>query len=245
MYPSRYIIRFDDITPGMAWSKFLPLKKELEGLGVKSILGVVPECLDESLAIEAVDDNFFDYIRRWQGYGDAILQHGTHHLYKTTSSGILKINNNSEFAGCSYKEQYQLLKKGKNILESEECWQPYFMAPSHSFDKNTLKALSELGFAAISDGYGFFPYKLLNIVLVPQLFSKPFRLLPGISTICIHINNMSDSEIKKLLVFVSKHKDRFVDFKNITNDKVLTNNFSLSRIVSESIIRMLRLLRSL
>jgi len=59
MYPSRYIIRFDDITPGMAWSKFLPLKKELEGLGVKSILGVVPECLDESLAIEAVDDNFF------------------------------------------------------------------------------------------------------------------------------------------------------------------------------------------
>ncbi len=245
MHPSRYIIRFDDITPGMAWSKFLPLKKELEGLGVKSILGVVPECLDESLTVETVDGNFFDYIRRWQGYGDAILQHGTHHLYKTTSAGILKINNNSEFSGCSYKEQYQLLKKGKNILESEKCWQPYFMAPSHSFDKNTLKALSDLGFVSISDGYGFFPYKMLNIILVPQLFSKPFRLLPGISTICIHINNMDDSEIKKILLFVKENKESFVDFKKIINTNVATKNFSLLRIFSGLVIKSIRLLRSL
>lgn len=243
MYPCKYILRFDDITPGMSWSKFLPLKQELENLGVKSILGVVPECLDESLTVETIDGNFFDYIRRWQGYGDAILQHGTHHLYKTTSAGILKINNNSEFAGCSYKEQYQLLEKGKNILESEKCWQPYFMAPSHSFDKNTLKALSNLGFVAISDGYGFIPYKMFNIILVPQLFSKPFRLLPGIYTICIHINNMNDSEIKKLLVFVKENKESFVDFKDIINNPSHNIFSQLLRVLSVLFIRFIRFLR--
>ena len=124
MYPSRYILRFDDITPGMAWSKFLPLKEELENLGVKSVLGVVPECLDQKLNVEDNEEQFFDYIRHWMDFGDAILQHGTHHLYSKSNSGILKINNNSEFAGLSYEEQYELIKKGKEILRKENCWQP-------------------------------------------------------------------------------------------------------------------------
>jgi len=245
MYPSRYILRFDDITPRMAWSKFLPLKKELESLGVKSILGVVPECLDQKLNVEAAEDQFFEYIRQWISYGDAILQHGTHHLYSTKNSGILKINKNSEFAGHSYEEQYELIKMGKAILQKQNCWQPYFMAPSHSFDTNTLKALVNLDFVSISDGYGFFPYMNNGILHVPQLSSKPYKFIPGISTICIHVNNMSDREIQTLADFVKANKHYFVDFKRVVDDKSLVSNNSLLQVLSGLTIRLARFLRSL
>ena len=94
-------------------------------------------------------------------------------------------------------------KMGKAILQKQNCWQPYFMAPSHSFDTNTLKALVNLDFVSISDGYGFFPYMDNGILHVPQLSSKPYKFIPGISTICIHVNNMSDREIQTLVDFVN------------------------------------------
>jgi predicted deacetylase len=244
MYPSKYILRFDDITPGMAWSKFLPLKKKLELLGIKVVLGVVPECLDKSLTVENIDINFFERIRKWRDYGDAILQHGTHHVYTTKNAGILKINKNSEFAGFSYKVQYDLLRKGKRILEGEGCWQPYFMAPSHSFDSNTLKALSDLGFVSISDGYGFVPYIMNNIVLVPQLFSKPFRFIPGVSTICIHINQMSVSEIESISYFIISNAKHFVDYKKIKIKHESVKRNKLSSIVVGCIMKSIRTVKS-
>ncbi len=244
MVSSKFILRFDDIAPRMAWSKFVPLKKALENLGVKSILGVVPECLDEKLNIENVDERFFDQVREWQTYGDAILQHGTHHLYTTNNSGILKINKNSEFAGYGYREQYELIKKGKLILQKENCWQPYFMAPSHSFDKDTLKALADLGFVAISDGYGFSPYLDHGILHVPQLASKPYKFIPGISTLCIHINRMSGAEIKNLFCFVKANKRSFVDFKSVVNDKSLLGSSPITRVLIGSILKSSRKLRS-
>ena len=243
MYFCKYIIRFDDISPGMAWSKFLPLKRELESRGGKAVLGVVPECRDKSLAVEPIQHDFFAHIRRWQSYGDAILQHGTHHVYSTQDAGILKIKNNSEFAGHSYETQYKLLDKGKKILQNEDCWQPYFMAPSHSFDENTLKALSSLGFVSISDGYGFFPYKLHNVVLVPQLFSKPIRFIPGISTICIHINSMSHSQINSLIWFIKCHKDHFVDFKQVSNVEVESDRPPVTTIFMGLAVRALRFIK--
>jgi len=204
------------------------------------VLGVVPECLDKSLTVETIESNFFERIRKWRDYGDAILQHGTHHLYTTKNAGILEINNNSEFAGLSYKVQYDLLSKGKRILEGERCWQPYFMAPSHSFDSNTLKALSDLGFVSISDGYGFVPYMMNDIMLVPQLFSRPFRFIPGVSTICIHINQMSDSEIRSLRYFIMNNTKHFVDFKKIKSKYRLFNQNTLSSIVVGFIVKSMR-----
>ena len=245
MYPSRYILRFDDITPGMAWSKFLPLKEELENLGVKSVLGVVPECLDQKLNVEDNEEQFFDYIRHWMDFGDAILQHGTHHLYSKSNSGILKINNNSEFAGLSYEEQYELIKKGKAILQKQNCWQPYFMAPSHSFDAITLKALAKLSFVSISDGYGFSPYISNGIIHVPQLLSKPYKFIPGISTVCIHVNNMSEHEIQTLIDFVKNNKHRFVDYKRVVDDKSMISNNSSLRVLIGLAIRLFRFFRSI
>ncbi len=208
-----YLLRFDDITPQMAWSKFNPLKNELELLNISSVLGVVPDSKDDNLNIEEYNESFFDFIRHCKSIGDTITQHGTNHVYSQQDSGLLNINPFSEFAGLSYEEQYIILKKGKDILIKENVWEPYFMAPAHSFDKNTLKALYDLDFRAITDGYGFYPYTKENIILVPQLFSKPIDLGFGISTICLHINSMTEQQISEVLDFIKINKNKFINFE--------------------------------
>ena len=209
---TRYILRFDDVAPGMAWSRFLPLKSELEQLGIKSLLGVVPDCRDPKLYHEARKPDFFDWVRRWAEYGDSIAQHGTYHVYDQPASGILGINAKSEFAGHPYKKQVERLTHGKRILEREGVWQPYFMAPAHSFDETTLDALHALGFKAVTDGYGLFPYRHKNIVLVPQLTSFPLRPGFGICTIGLHVNSMNPMQARKVVAFAEIHRKNFMRF---------------------------------
>lgn len=209
----KLILRFDDITPGMAWRKFLPLKEKITRLGIRSVLGVVPECRDPSLKIESNRSDFFILVRQWMSSGDTIAQHGTYHVYDSEDSGLLGLQRRSEFAGHAYNTQFKRIAQGKEILKREGVWQPYFMAPSHSFDRNTLMALHELGFLAITDGFGFHPYRICNMVLVPQLTAHPIGVRLGLQTLCVHINGMSDADIDRLADFVERNATRFVDFK--------------------------------
>ncbi len=201
----------------MAWSKFLPLKAEIEKIGVNTILGVIPDCKDQKLSLEPERDDFFEWVRKWASFGDTIAQHGTFHVYDTHNSGVLGINKRSEFAGHSLKQQTNRLAHGKEILKREKVWQPYFMAPAHSFDITTVRALANLSFIAVTDGYGFFPYYLEKIILVPQLTSFPINSGFGYCTICVHINTMSSGQIKKLLTFIKKNKDQFCHFEDVIN----------------------------
>lgn len=241
---TKFIIRFDDICSTMAWSKFLEIKSRLEELNVKSILGVVPECRDPKLDVGEHSIDFFDRVRRWQGFGDTIAQHGTFHIYDSCSSGILGINSRSEFAGHDYQLQLDRINYGKQILIEEGVWQPYFMAPAHSFDKNTIKALTQLDFLAITDGYGFYPYRFDSIVMVPQLTSFPLNVGFGYSTICLHTNTISQMGINRLLAFVEKYIDQFVDFKDVVKDcRNAEWGVALDKLITFHCLRVLRYLR--
>ena len=209
----RYVLRFDDIAPGMAWRKFLPLKSILEELEISCLLGVVPSCQDESLEVEGSRVDLFDRVRTWKQQGDTIAQHGTHHRYVTESGGLLGTSSKSEFAGLAADEQLRKLSIGKAILEKEGVWQPYFMAPAHSFDLFTLEALGRLGFLAVTDGFGLWPYKIRGITLVPQLTATPLRLGFGVSTICVHINSASDETLSRLSEFCKANRHKFVSFE--------------------------------
>lgn len=239
-----YLLRFDDITPQMAWSSFNPLKDSLEKLSISSILGVVPDCKDENLNVEEYNNDFFNMVRSYKSYGDTIAQHGTNHLYAKNNSGLLNINNFSEFAGLSYDEQFNKLKQGKEILQAESIWEPFFMAPAHSFDTNTLKALYSLDFKAITDGYGFYPYCKEKMILVPQLFSKPMDFGFGINTICLHINTMTQQQIDDVLSFVKSNQKYFINFNQaieLTPKNIMTKTFSVfSRNLSNIAIQSLR-----
>ena len=208
-----FILRFDDVAPTMAWAKFLPMKATLENHRIPCLLGVVPECQDETLCVEPPRPDFFDRVRRWKDLGDTIAQHGTFHAYQTKDAGILNISRGSEFAGLSLEDQLSRCKIGKTILEREEVWQPYFMPPNHSFDHHTLDALKQLGFEAITDGYGFWPYQMRGITLVPQLTATPVKVAFGVWTICVHVNTASTQEISRLVRFSAQNKAAFISFE--------------------------------
>lgn len=199
----------------MSWKNFIAVKKPIESLGIRSILGVVPENRDPSLQYSPQKSDFFDLLRKFHHYGDAIVQHGTYHCYTSNDSGILGINSRSEFSGLSYIEQFELIRAGKNILQNQQLWEPYFMAPAHSFDANTIKALRDLNFIGVTDGFGFFPYIHSGLKFIPALTSSPFNVGFGYCTICLHTNTMTEALIERFLEFASKNHAKFVDFKEL------------------------------
>lgn len=243
--PTKYLIRFDDVCPTMNWTNFLIIKSQLEVLGIKSILGVVPECRDPTLQIEEPRDNFFDMVREWAKYGDTIAQHGTYHVYDTSRAGILAVNARSEFAGHDYATQFERIQHGKNILVTEGVWQPFFMAPGHSFDKTTIDVLNDLNFKVITDGYGFYPYTIGSIAMVPQLTSRPLNFGFGYSTLCLHVNSMSREQVDTFLQFVDANLVRFVDVKSVPIHQPDTIFAIICRFVTSVALRLFRYSRRL
>ena len=67
----------------------------------------MPDNQDPALVVGASQPGFWVYMRQLKKKGWVVAQHGYQHIYKTKDSGILKINQRSEFAGLPYDEQYQ------------------------------------------------------------------------------------------------------------------------------------------
>ena len=87
-----------------------------------------------------------------------VAMHGLNHLYTTKKAGLFPIGGKSEFAGLSFEKQKKMIGEGKHLLKDRGIITDIFMAPSHSFDKNTLKALKDNGFTKITDGFGAIPF---------------------------------------------------------------------------------------
>ena len=143
-------IRMDDITPDMDWAKFLRFKELCDLYQVKPLIGVVPANQDTMLHIEKPRIDYWEYLHTLQSEGWCIAQHGCTHIYNTHKKGCFPLNALSEYAGNSYEEQYASLEKGQKILKGHQIDTDIFMAPAHSYDYNTLKALRELGFTKIT-----------------------------------------------------------------------------------------------
>ena len=65
----KFIIRFDDITPQMSWEKFNSIESVLDKYNIRPIVGVVPNCRDESLNVSSPNKNFWQAVRSWQDKG--------------------------------------------------------------------------------------------------------------------------------------------------------------------------------
>jgi predicted deacetylase len=242
--PTRFLIRFDDITPGMAWTKFAPFERVADELDIPFLIGVVPECRDPSLTVEPERADFWHWLRGRAAKGWTIAQHGYTHIYATSESGLLGIGSKSEFAGLPYSEQFQKLAAGKDILVREGLWHGVFMAPSHAFDTNTLKALKALDFKAVTDGYGFYAYDLEGLVALPQLLSKPLGLGFGIETICLHANTMSEAAIERMVDFITLHKSQVIGFGEAIAIAPPSEGLDrLTRFASQWALRVYRLVR--
>lgn len=206
------MIRLDDITPNMNWEKFNRVKDILNKYQICPLIGVVPANKDETLHQEEDCVEFWDIIRTLQREGWTIAQHGTYHCYETKDSGILGINPFSEFAGLSYEKQLEKLQAGRKVLEENGIQTNVFMAPGHTYDKNTLRALDKCGFAVITDGLFPKPYFANGILCIPCRL-REFKKPSGIDTVCLHTNLMDDQDMTELEAFCKANRDVIVSFE--------------------------------
>lgn len=214
-------IRMDDVTPDMNWERFLAFKALLDQYGICPLIGVVPDNRDENLHCCEEAKDFWTYIRELHKQGWVIAMHGFQHTYTTKKGGLFPLNHFSEFAGISYEKQCEMLRRGKELLKQNGIETELFMAPAHSYDRNTLRALRENGFTCMTDGFGKKPYcyKGLTFYPIPFMLERSLRKQKGCTTMVVHANTISDRDLARYERLFAEHRESFISYGELLLEK--------------------------
>lgn len=235
-------VRIDDITPTMDWAKFLRFKELCDKYHIRPLLGVIPDNKDVNLRICEQEDipvkDFWAYIRQLEKEGWAIAQHGVYHVYTTNKMGCFPLNGFSEFAGICYDQQYGTLRIGRDALRMHGINTDIFMAPAHSFDWNTLRALKKLGFHKITDGLGDMPYSWRGLVYYPISYRQESSLKKkkGYTTFVVHTNTMGEKDFQRYERLFENCKDRLISYTDLL--KVQPQKRGISGAVKEYVMAL-------
>lgn len=232
-------VRMDDITADMDWDKFYRFKSILDQNGVKPLIGIVPDNQDQKLHIKDCREDFFAIVKELMNEGWSVAQHGVNHVYETTKGGLFPLNSYSEFAGLPYEKQYKKIQEGKRLLEEKGISTTVFMAPAHTYDKNTLKALVDCGFSYITDGFGQGPYTQYGLTFLPISFSQKAsfsRQKDGYSTIVFHTNMMQDKDFVRYEKLFGEYKDLFIPYSEYI-EKTPSNRGTIGRVIEWSMAK--------
>ncbi len=225
----------------MNWAVWNEIEKILLFYNVKPILAIVPDNRDSQLDVGPKDEDFFNIkIKKWIEYGWEIGVHGYQHIYNQENGGLMNFKKKSEFAGLNYLEQLSLLKKAIEVFHDNKVYPRLFIAPNHSFDKNTLKALNAIGIKIISDGFYRFPIIRNNIIWLPQQIWHIRKMPRGIWTACFHINNFSDQDIKNFKKSINDNISNIIEVSDIDLGKI--NKYNIFHFLFEKLFRLRRLI---
>lgn len=212
---AKYIIRLDDACPTMRADTWDGLESLFDELNIRPIVGVVPDNRDRSLMCTTADPNFWSRMRRWQQRGWELVMHGLHHAYHSIpidGKPILHLSDKSEFVGLPLERQNQMLARGYSIMLSEGLKPRAFMAPSHTFDSVTLRALREsTDIRIIIDGHAAWPYKSDGFTWLPQQLWRYYDMPFGLWCICLHPNSMTQVDLKCLSDDLRRNAHKFID----------------------------------
>jgi predicted deacetylase len=240
-----FLIRLDDIHPKMNHNRFDRMCKLLDKYDIKPILGVIPNNLDENLNNSPEEDNkFFSKIKELQENRYIISLHGYEHKYINNNPGIMNINNYSEFAGLTYKEQNYKISEALKIFNMNNINTNMFMAPAHSFDAITIEVLKNNNIQLITDGFYLYPYFKNNIWWIPQQFWA-FRniKLNGLFTFCFHIDSFSDEEFEIFMMesntFFKNNQEKFIDLNQLDLNQFNSFKYKLMNIIFNSFYKIL------
>lgn len=221
-----FFIRLDDSCETMNFYKWQRVLSLLDKYKVKPIIAVIPNNKDKNLMVDPPIKNFWELVRKWKSKGYLIAMHGCNHIFDSKSSGLVPLNCYSEFAGHPFLVQKKKLEEAYSIFNNNniepDCW----VAPAHSFDKLTLKALKEVtNIKVISDGIAKYPFRKYDFDWLPQQLWSPKYGNNGVWTICYHPDNMSDNDFKKLEDFLKENNKYslsidMIEFNNTFNNKV-------------------------
>ena len=217
---ANYIIRMDDASPTMSLKKWNRLEKLLDKYQIKPIVAVIPNNKDPQLLQNYPNNQFWKQVKVWQDKKWAIALHGFEHKYTTEGKSLVPINNYSEFTGLSLEEQKLKIKSGIKIFNKNFINCNLWVAPAHSFDENTIKALkSETNIHIISDGIGWSPYYEYGMYWIPQQLWKPRTMLFGTWTICYHPDDMSNNDFEILEDFFKKNRKNIISVEELKLSK--------------------------
>ena len=214
--PAQYLLRVDDLCPSVNPDHWFGVRDLIRQSGIRPILAVIPDNQDEALGTSPLHEDFWEEMCAMQREGATIALHGYRHRCSSRAKGLLPLHRRSEFAGQPLIEQCNRIRNGLVLLRDRGLNPRLFVAPNHSFDRGTLRALSAEGLPYLSDGFARVPFVRDGVTWIPQQLWGPVRRKKGLWTICIHPNSEGSLRLKELGHFIKKHRDRFTSF-----DKVL------------------------
>lgn len=217
MTKARYLLRFDDICPGMNWCVWEEIERILVANNIKPLLAVIPDNQSSALNVDPPREDFWERVRVWQSWGWTIGLHGYQHCHLINNGGILELGIQSEFAGLSEAEQKEKLEKGAAIFKENGVKTRVWVAPSHAFDRTTVRLLPQVGIDIISDGLALYPYtEEKGVLWVPQQLWK-FRDMSvgGVWTICNHHNHWDEKRLATFRACIERHCDSFSTFEEV------------------------------
>ncbi len=219
MSRAKIAIRIDDVCPQMDNERFERTIRHIESCGIRGLLGVIPNCQDEHLHQGAEDPAFWEKLLELRENGWVLAMHGYTHVYDIQSKSMVSGGLNSEFAGHPYEEQFKKLKKGIEILNLHGIKTDVFFAPSHSYDKNTLHALRNLGFKYLSDGRSTYCYRRYGLKFIPcKVYGMP-RRIKGVITLALHPCAITDKEYKPWKEYIEANRNYLVNYSELLVEK--------------------------
>jgi len=234
-----YLIRLDDACPTKNYKNWHKIETILNKYNISPMVAVVPNNQDKKLMVGAINEKFWQEVKAWQDKKWEIALHGFEHKYITKSSGLVPINSYSEFAGLSLKEQSQKIEQGISKFREHEISCRLWIAPAHSFDENTIKALKkESDITIISDGIAFSPYYDHDMYWIPQQLWKPREMLFGTWTICYHPDEMKEKDFVRLEKFLEKNHKRVTSVEKLKLSKRKKN--IIERVFEKAYWKILR-----
>ena len=150
VFQSIVIFRNDDIQPCFAFDRFVKVNDIFLEEGIPVTLSVIPFISNHTLD---EDPTLVDYLKDLKGTHPNLFEialHGYDHQMLSDFYG------GSEFGGVEYPNQYGRIILGKKSLKTTLNVDPVtFIPPFGTYDNNTVLALKELGFRAVSGGARF------------------------------------------------------------------------------------------
>ncbi|MBP5609370.1 MAG: DUF2334 domain-containing protein [Lachnospiraceae bacterium] len=217
----------------MDWEAFSRFAGLLDKYDIKPLIGVIPDNKDTGLDAgenrnKAFDDPevYSQWLKTLKDKGWIIAMHGVYHVYTTKMGGLFPMNDFSEFAGVDVHEQLDMIRHGQQCLGDLGIKTDIFMAPGHSFDKNTLRALKRCGFKYITDGYGNEPFERLSFTFLPisYLRSRELKGRNGITTFVVHPPMMEEKEFEEYEKLLDEKRERFCDYAEMLKIPPLKRN---------------------
>ena len=215
---AKYLVRLDDANHYMERDKWDKIETILYKNNIKPIVAVIPDNRDKNLIKNFKDKKFWQRVKYWENSGWAIGLHGYQHKYHKIEEdkSFIPIHTRSEFSGLSLNTQRKKINSSYKMFKQNKIIPKVFVAPSHTFDLNTLIALQkETEIKIISDGWSFYPFFSQNFLFIPQQLWKLKKKLFGIWTICLHPDSMSDFDILKFEQQIKKFKNKFLSLNDL------------------------------